>query len=394
MPCKAKLGGKLFQKQLRLPSRRGAPARHKMAGNRFEPLPQAWHIRKSGASQPHKEHLLGTSLATLTVLESIPEGLLSRPATRLHEVLAGPTLIHLSGRRSAALYLSVLLHGNEDTGWEAVRALLIRYQQQTLPRALSVFIANVLAARFGLRHLEEQPDYNRIWKGGGTPEHRIVQQVFSSMRERGVFASVDVHNNTGMNPHYACVNRLEPAFLHLAALFSRTVVHFTTPDTVQSRAFANLCPAVTIEAGQPGQAHGVAHVLEFLDACLHLVELPKHPVAAGDIDLFHTVAIVKVAPQVSFSFDGREADLQLLDDLDRLNFHEVPTGTLFGWTRGDGELGLEVHNEEGVNVAERYFTGRGFELLTASPIIPSMLTLDERIVRQDCLCYLMERRHP
>jgi hypothetical protein len=25
------------------------------------------------------------------------------------------------------------------------------------------------------------------------------------------------------------------------------------------------------------------------------------------------------------------------------------------------------------------------------PVMPSMLTLDERVVRQDCLCYLMER---
>jgi hypothetical protein len=340
------------------------------------------------------EHLLGIPAASLTILDSIPEGLLSRPAARLHEVLAGPTLIHLSGRRPDTLYLSVLLHGNEDTGWEAVRRLLTRYQGQALPRALSIFVANVAAARFGLRRLEGQPDYNRIWKGGNTPEHRVVQQVLSSMRERDVFVSVDVHNNTGMNPHYACINRLEPAFLHLATLFSRTVVHFTTPDTVQSQAFAKLCPAVTIEAGQPGQAHGVAHVLEYLDACLHLVELPRHPVAPGDIDLFHTVAVVTIPPQVSFSFDGRDADLQFLDDLDRLNFHEVPPGTLFGWTRTGNQLGLEVQDEQGVNVANRYFTVRDFDLLTASPMMPSMLTLDERIVRQDCLCYLMERRHP
>lgn len=343
---------------------------------------------------PTREQLARLADATLTILDHIPEGLLSRPAARLHEVLGGPTLIHLPGRRPDVLYLSVLLHGNEDTGWEALRRLLGRYEGQILPRALSIFIANVAAARFGLRRLEGQPDYNRIWKHGSTSEHRVVQQVLSSLRERDLFASVDVHNNTGMNPHYACVNRLEPAFLHLATLFSRTVVHFTTPDTVQSLAFAELCPAVTIEAGQPGQAHGVAHVLEYLNACLHLVELPKHPVACGDIDLFHTMAVVTIPPEVSFSFDGREAELQLLDDLDRLNFHEVPAGTLFGWTRQGGALGLKVHNEEGMNVTEQYFTVAGGELLTTVPIIPSMLTLDERIVRQDCLCYLMERRHP
>jgi hypothetical protein len=31
------------------------------------------------------------------------------------------------------------------------------------------------------------------------------------------------------------------------------------------------------------------------------------------------------------------------------------------------------------------------ELLTRRVVMPSMLTLDERVIRQDCLCYLMER---
>ena len=27
----------------------------------------------------------------------------------------------------------------------------------------------------------------------------------------------------------------------------------------------------------------------------------------------------------------------------------------------------------------------------AAPVMPAMLTLDERVIRQDCLCYFMER---
>jgi len=45
------------------------------------------------------------------------------------------------------------------------------------------------------------------------------------MRLRDVFASVDIHNNTGLNPHYGCVTALRHASLHLAAMFSRTVVY-------------------------------------------------------------------------------------------------------------------------------------------------------------------------
>ena len=48
---------------------------------------------------------------------------------------------------------------------------------------------------------------------------------------------------------------------------------------------------------------------------------------------------------------------------------------------------------EGREVTEDYFFfGRG-EVETTREIMPSMLTLDRRVIRQDCLCYLMERIH-
>ena len=171
-------------------------------------------------------------------------------------MLPGPSLIHLPGRRPEPLLVSVLQHGNEVTGWLALRALLQKYADRELPRALSIFIGNVRAARYNQRFLDDQPDYNRIWRipadRPATPEHAMMQRVVDEMRARKVFASVDVDNTTGLNPHYTCVNRLDHRFFHLATLFSRTVVYFIRPDTVQSLAFANLCPAVTAECGQPG----------------------------------------------------------------------------------------------------------------------------------------------
>jgi hypothetical protein len=52
---------------------------------------------------------------------------------------------------------------------------------------------------------------------------------------------------------------------------------------------------------------------------------------------------------------------------------------------------LEVWDEAGVAVADRYFEVVNGELRTRRSVMPAMLTLDERIIRQDCLCYLMER---
>ncbi len=329
----------------------------------------------------------------LTELNAIPEGLLSLPAERLHEVLDGPTLIHLRGRHPEPLFVSVLLHGNEDTGWEAMRTLLQAYQDKQLPRALSLFIGNVAAARAGVRHLDGQPDFNRIWKGNGTEEHRMAQRVLEIMRARKVFASIDIHNNTGLNPHYACINALAQPFLQLATLFSRTIVYFTKPDAVQSLAFSRLCPAVTVECGKAGEAHNTRHALSFVKGALHLAHFPEHSVSASDYDLYHTVAIVKVPPGTGFSFRDESAELLFPGDLDHMNFRELPARTQLARVSGD-EVRLEAWNEAGQDVADRYFEQENGSLYTRLPVMPSMLTLNEEVIRQDCLCYLMERLPP
>ncbi|MDP1644743.1 MAG: hypothetical protein Q8K35_04360 [Thiobacillus sp.] len=42
----------------------------------------------------------------LTQYETVPEGLLDLPASRLGKVLPGPALIHLAGRRQSPLFVS------------------------------------------------------------------------------------------------------------------------------------------------------------------------------------------------------------------------------------------------------------------------------------------------
>lgn len=346
----------------------------------------------------------------LSVLQHIPDGLLTSTPQDLHKVLAGPTLIHLPGRRPEALFVSVLLHGNEPTGLYALQKLLQKYQGQTLPRALSVFIGNVAAAREGHRHLEGQPDYNRVWphaqNTATSAEHVMMHDIVNSMRERQVFASIDVHNNTGLNPHYGCINQLEQDFLHLATLFSRTVVYFIRPQGVQSMAFADLCPAITVECGKPDQQYGVDHAFEFLDTALHLSHFPEHPVAPQDMDIYHTVATVYVPEEYRIAFGNDpgydkagynktgydKADICFAEDLDHLNFRELPIGTSLGRVaKGIDTIPLSVINEAGEDVSDRYFQLDGEELRTTMPLMPSMFTLDREVIHQDCLGYLMER---
>lgn len=335
-------------------------------------------------------------MSMLKIVQQVPEGFLDAEATAMLELLGGPTLMHLPGKHEPPLFVSVLLHGDELAGLHAVQTLLREYQGRELPRALSIFVGNVEAAEHGVRRLAGQPDYNRIWPGTAleqTPEHHLMQRVVDEMAARKVFASIDIHNNTGINPHYACVNSIDHRFFHLATLFSRTVVYFTRPQGVQSQALARLCPAVTVECGQVGQPFGDVHALEYLEACMHLSEIPDHPVATRDMDLFHTVANVKVPHEVSISFDEEDQEAMILfePNLDYQNFRELAAGTLIGRVRDKGRACLEVWDNEGNNVHEQYVHCNNGEIRLLRPVMPSMFTRNERAIRQDCLGYLMER---
>jgi succinylglutamate desuccinylase len=331
----------------------------------------------------------------LREFDYLPNGLLRLEARELYRILDGPTLIHLPGLRSNPLFISILMHGNETVGWEAVRRLLARYAGGLqFPRSISLFIGNIEAAAKGVRRLPGQPDYNRVWPScelGESAEREMMARVIEIMRARNPFASIDVHNNTGLNPHYACVNRLDTSYLHLALLFSRTVVYFLRPRGVQSMAFAELCPAVTLECGKVGQAHGVKHAEQYLDACLHLSEHPRHSVSPHDIDLFHTVARVTISPRASIGFAPASADIVFDPDLDRLNFQELPVGTQLGRINGEGLQLLDVRDEAGRVVNRDYFAISDGQLCLQRSVMPSMLTKDIDVIRQDCLCYLMER---
>jgi len=336
------------------------------------------------------------------ILDHLPSRLLQHPATRLVKHLDGPTLIHLPGRKPNPLFVSVIQHGNEISGWDAVRRLLSgRYQRDPLPRSLTLFIGNIDAAAASRRYLPGQPDMNRCWPGSRHPEtpwHSMLAGVTDHARALKPFASIDIHNNTGENPHYAAVNRIDPKALNLASRFSRTVVYFTEPAGVQSAAFAEFCPSVTLECGPPGKRSGTDHAMAYLENALNLEELSSHPPHPEDIDLFQVTTVVRVPEELSFDFgESRgETDLHFEPRLDRLNFTELPPGTRFARASRNGAM-LQAFDTGGADCTDAWFRRQGKELVIQRAAMPAMITTDIEAVRQDCLCYLMERRrlhHP
>ena len=338
----------------------------------------------------------------LNTLNQVPHGLLDCPPADLAGRLGGPTLLHLPGRRQPPLLISVLLHGNETSGWTGLCRYLAR--TQTLPRSLLVFIGNVQAAAAGVRTLPGQQDYNRIWRGAGGPEGALALQVLAAIGELapgGLFAAVDLHNNTGHNPHYAVVTDPSTASLGLACLFGDKAVHVEEPDTVLTRSLARHGPAVALELGPIGDARCADRADDYLSRLLELEAVPAADPAA--LTLFRTLARVHVAPDIAFAFAAAAAPVEpdapeqpspaqpllLTGGVEAVNFHELTAGMVFGTTELPLSRALQVLDNHHRDVTDEYFAVRGGELVLTRPVTPAMYTTDPVVVRQDCLCYLM-----
>ncbi|NTW55025.1 MAG: succinylglutamate desuccinylase [Chlorobaculum sp.] len=324
----------------------------------------------------------------------LPDGFIDAPVERLGAILPGPALIRIEGEPGPPLFVSILLHGNETTGFDAMQRLLAGYDapHRLLPRPMLLFVGNVAAAVQGLRKLDGQADYNRIWHDERYPEHRLAREVLAEVAKAAPLAAIDLHNNTGKNPHYGCVNRLDDATLSLARRFSRTIVWFTEPHEVISIALSRICPSVTLECGVSGNAAGTSHVENYLLHCLELsAEALLTPPPNYLNDLFHTTAriIVPEGRRVEFGACLDSADICLRDDLETLNFERVPEGAELGRYRDDVSPLVVIDNEER-DVTDRYLSFSDQRILTKLPVVPSMFTRDVRVIMQDCLGYIME----
>lgn len=328
------------------------------------------------------------------VLRQLPEGFLDCPADRLMQLLPGPTLFDLPGKDPRPLFISTLLHGNEDSGLSAIQTVLKQQLSRGLSRSLLLFIGNVRAAAQRRRTLQDQLDYNRIWPGTKIIDHKLIDMarwIFDYAACRHPIASIDIHNNTGFNPPYGCVPKLEPHFIALARMFSSYIVHFERPFGTHTAAFSTLCPAVTVECGKAGKESATQMAVRLIQSCLDLKAFDDEIKAPDQIDLLRTYAIVKTPHDASISFDGQFADFVFRKDIDQLNFKEIQAGEVFGSVQ-NGLYKLEILPGDGFDSPPgEYFDYINGKILLNKAAIPAMLTCDQKAVKLDCLCYLMHR---
>ncbi|HGG58377.1 MAG TPA: hypothetical protein ENK26_00475 [Gammaproteobacteria bacterium] len=131
--------------------------------------------------------------------------------------------------------------------------------------------------------------------------------------------------------------------------------------------------------------------LGIIETCPHIARIPGHPPAEHDIAVYHSIARVKIPDQVSFSFEDSHSDLVFHKAMEKFNFRDVEPGEILAECRENHDPKIVATREDGEDVTREYFQCRDNKLLIRKPVMLSMLTRDERVIRQDCLCYLMER---
>ncbi len=327
---------------------------------------------------------------TFDRIQALPEGFFDIAADNICSLFPRPTLVELQGEDPRALFISILLHGNEFSGLEVMQEILQQYSNN-LPRSILLFVGNVRAAEARLRFLPDQVDFNRCWPGSDQPpgdSSRMMQQVFDYVSAQPLFAAIDIHNNTGKNPHYSCITKPDLVNQNLAARFNNVALVFNRKG-VSTMAFDDRCPAATLECGKPGDPHGILHACRFIEGLLRLEALPDSRPPREALHMVETRLRLNIPEEVSFEFDpSADADLCFDNNFEERNFTLVDTQQIFAYSRVARPL--LITDADGVDVTDSVIHIEDGKVYLKSTMMPAMISHDKLVVRQDCLCYLMQ----
>ena len=323
-------------------------------------------------------------------LHGLPDGFFDISSANIRSLFPNPTLIHLDGKDPNFLFISILLHGNEYTGLKVMQKILAE-QAQDLPRSILMFIGNVRATEANRRYLPDQVDYNRCWPGTeleASATSQMMQRVVEIAHGLPLFAAIDIHNNTGKNPHYACITDPNMQNQNLAARFNRVGMVFNHRG-VSTMAFDGICPAITLECGLPGDPQGIEHACRFVEGMLTLDELPQSQPTRHALHLVESHLTLNIPEDVSFAFDPvSDVDLRFEHDFEDRNFTLFDPHQVFGYTRV--ERPLSITDTDGHDVTDEILRVEEGRIYLNNTLMPAMITRDKLVIRQDCLCHLLQ----
>lgn len=326
--------------------------------------------------------------------DGIPPNFFQISPLGVEKEFKGPSVFHLRGKEERPYVISTLLHGNETTGFFALQKFLEKYwdSETRLPRSLVIVLGNPKAASKSKRHMDDQPDFNRIWGKGNTEWHELAKDLLQKIEELNPLACVDIHNTSGNNPKYGCVSKTDPLTLKLAGLFHSPLIYVTEPSEVFMMATSKYCPSVTLECGKPGDLEALNSVVEYLN---DLIETTPDHLPEYNSEIYKTVARMKIPEGSWIDFIGKhdqEVNFSFIPQIEKMNFNTVPKGQVLAKVNSTNLI--KVLDNEDNDIADEYFETFEDQMIFKREAFPSMLSTSIEVVKSDVLGYLMEKIEP
>ncbi len=306
---------------------------------------------------------------------SFDEKFLNVEACELHRYLSGATVFDLRREGVQPFFVSTLLHGNETSGWDAVR----RFISDCSTASIVLFIGNVHAAAQNMRHLPHEVDFNRIWQQ--QPWHSELNNLLENYKP---WCGIDIHNNSGPNPHYSVVTDSQVSTLSLATLFSNKVIFTDHTLDILAHSVSSYCPALTIETGTVDDPASEQRAYDFLMRLNDLGSVPN--TLQCEPSTYATVGIVKVEHENGSLDDFPEFD----KSLQQMSFKTLPAGSPFINCLPSGWRVNVLDPAHDLDLTHDFLEFRERRAILKRDVVMSMFTHAPLLAIQDCVCYFLK----
>ncbi len=333
--------------------------------------------------------------ALIRVLKPPYAPLLGESPEDFLEALGGPSWLVVKGTgMGRPRAITTLLHGNEPSGFRALRHWLASDPQP--PVDIHVCVASVEAARtsplFTWRERKGGRDINRAFRAPYEgPEGLLAKEILDRLLKIDPEALVDLHNTSGSGPSFGLAAVVDDQHKRLSSFFTERMVRLGSSLGTLMEATVDSFPSLIVECGGVPDSESDATALRGIAAFAESESLWGGP-ASEMAEFYEKPTRIKIKEGFQLVYadsKAKDADLTLRNDIDRLNHGVTASGELLGWV---GEKGLDVLIPQGpaggppIRALLREREGR---LETACELKILLATTRADIGVSDCLFYLI-----
>ncbi len=314
------------------------------------------------------------------------------------QALPGPTHIYIPGRDGSRCRAVVsLLHGNEPSGFMAIHALL---RQDIKPAVdMHFFIASVAAARarplFFYRMLPGERDLNRCFRPpfDNNAQSQLAKAMLDKLQPLKPEAIIDVHNTSGAGPSFGVAVHMDAHHEALVSLFSHRLVITDLVLGSVMELTETLCPTVTIECGGAKDDESDRVALIGMTQFVGLEDVLNLAPDNIAMEFFRNPLRLELQDGAAISYGIQPLAIKginLLPDVEHLNFSYVEPHTPLGFITGELTTVLRARSNSGEDNLQHYFMVQDNQLLTRLRMKFFMVTNNPEIARTDCLLYFVQ----